>query len=82
MQQATVGTRYQIVIPKEIRTRIKGLSPGTKVMVKSLDAQTITIKKVEQNWVDKTQGIASKAWKNINTTKYLEALRNEWDRKS
>lgn len=80
MQQVTVGAKYQIVIPKEVRKKIKGLRPGSKVIVGSVDEQTITVKKVEKNWLDRTQGIAKEAWKNIDTTKYLEKLRNEWER--
>lgn len=81
MQQATIGTKYQIVIPKEIRNKVKGLKPGTKVKVSSLDSQTVEIKKVELNWVERTRGIATEAWKGINTTAELEKMRNEWDRK-
>ncbi len=82
MQQITVGTKYQIVIPKDIRKKIKGLKPGDKVIAQFLDDKTVAIRKVDQNWVSKTRGIAKDAWKNINTTKYLEDLKNEWDRKS
>ena len=82
MQQATIGTKYQIVIPKAIRNKVKGLTPGTKVKVSSLDSQTVEIKKVELNWVERTRGIATEAWKGIDTTAELEKMRNEWDRKS
>lgn len=80
--QVTVGIKYQIVIPKEIRQKIKGLKPGTKVMVKLLDEETIAIKRIEKSWVEATRGIAKGAWKDIDTTKYLENLRNEWNRTS
>lgn len=82
MKQVTVGTKNQIVIPKEIRQKVKGLKPGAKVIVNSTDSKTIEIRKIEENWVERTRGIANEAWKNIDTTKYLEDLRNEWDRKS
>ena len=82
MKQITVGTKYQIVIPKEVRNKVKGLKPGAKVIVNSTDLKTVEIRKVEENWVERTRGIASEAWKSIDTTKYLEDLRNEWDRKS
>lgn len=82
MKQITIGTKYQIVIPKEVRNKVKGLKPGAKVIVNSTDSKTVEIRKVEENWVERTRGIASEAWKNIDTTKYLENLRNEWDRKS
>lgn len=81
MQLTTVGSKYQIVIPKEVRKKIKGLRPGAKVAVRSLDTQTIAIKSIEKSWVEQTRGIAKEAWKGIDTTKYLEDLRNEWHRK-
>ncbi len=80
MQQVIVGRKYQIVIPKDVRKKIKGLKPGSKVLVKTQDNQTITIKTQEKSWVEVTQGIAKEAWKGIDTTKYLEKLRNEWKR--
>lgn len=79
--QVTVGSKYQIVIPKEVREKINGLKPGDKVVVKKVDKDTVTIKKVKKDWVERTRGIAKKAWKDIDTTKYLEDMRNEWDRK-
>lgn len=79
--QVTVGAKYQIVIPKEVRKKIKGLKPGSKVSVRQTDQETITIKTTPQNWLERTRGMMSEAWKGIDTTKYLEDLRNEWDRK-
>lgn len=79
--QVTVGTKYQIVIPKEVRKKIQGLRPGTKVTIKTTEKDTITIKKVKTDWVDRTRGLAREAWKGIDTTKYLEDLRNEWEHK-
>lgn len=81
MQQVTVGSKYQVVIPKEVRKKMKGLKPGSKVVVESLDEQTITVKRVEKNWVERTRGIAKATWKGIDTTQYLEGLRNEWNHK-
>lgn len=78
--QVTVGSKYQVVIPKEIRQKIKGLRPGSKVVVNSVDDKTIAIRQVEQNWMEKSRGIAKEAWKGIDTTEYLETLRNEWNR--
>lgn len=80
MQTVTIGIKYQIVIPKEVRRKIPGITPGRKVTVKPADTRTILIKPMPQDWVKQTQGIAKKAWKGIDTTKYLEELRNEWNR--
>lgn len=79
--QVTVGAKYQIVIPKEVRKKIKDLSPGQRVKVYSVDDRTITIKITPKDWIERTYGMMKKAWKGIDTTKYLEDLRNEWDRK-
>lgn len=82
MQQVTIGTKYQIVIPKEVRRTVKGLKPGSKVIVRRIDNKTIAIKTEEKNWLQRTRGMMKDAWKGIDTTKYLEDLRNEWDKKS
>lgn len=81
MQLVTIGSKYQIVIPKEVRRKIKGIKPGTKVMVSGVGEGTITIKTEKKSWVERTQGIAKEAWKGIDTTRYLDELRNEWARK-
>ena len=79
MQQVTVGTKYQIVIPKEVRKKIKGLRPGSKVSVNKLDENTIAIKTKPQDWVERTRGMMTEAWKNIDTTAELEKMRDEWE---
>ena len=80
MATATVGTKNQIVIPKAVRAQVKGLKPGEKVQVYSLDDQTVAIKLDGRDWYERTHGIAAEAWKDIDTTKYLDELRDEWER--
>lgn len=82
MQLVTVGQKYQVVIPKEVRKKIKNLKPGKKVGVYTPDeGKSITIEPDPQGWVDRTYGMMKDAWKGIDTTKYLGKLRSEWDRK-
>lgn len=81
MQLMTIGTKYQIVIPKEIRKKIKGIIPGAKVAIYSDGQGAIKIKTEARDWLERTRGMMKKAWKGIDTTKYLEDLRNEWDNK-
>lgn len=81
MQQVTVGTKYQIVIPKEVRKKVLGLKPGTKVGIYATDKSSIRIDAQPKSWIDRTRGMMKEAWKDINTTKYLEDLRNEWEHK-
>ena len=81
MQQVIIGTKNQIVLPKEIRKKIKGLKPGNKVKVYPLNENTVAIKVDIENWVESSRGIAKEAWKNIDTTAYLDKLRDEWHEK-
>lgn len=81
MQQVTVGSKYQIVIPKEIRRKMKGVKPGAKVGVYLVNGETATIKAEPKNWLERTRGMMTEAWKGIDTTKELEKMRDEWDDK-
>lgn len=82
MQVVTVGTKYQIVIPKQIRQKIKGIKPGAKVGVQPAPKNTVTIQPMQGDWVNRSAGIAREAWKNIDPSKELEKMRDEWEEKS
>ncbi len=81
MQVVTIGTKNQIVLPKEVREKIKGLKPGRKVMVYSIDADTIKIKASDKDWVERGYGLMKNAWKGGDPIKELEKMRNEWHEK-
>lgn len=81
MQLITIGTKNQIVLPKEVRNKIKGLKPGEKVMIYPLNDNTVAIKVDNRDWIQASQGITKNAWKDIDTTAYLDKLRNEWNEK-
>lgn len=80
MQTVTVGTKYQVVIPKKVREKLK-IKPGDKISIGAKNKESATLKTNATSWAERTRGIAKKAWKNIDTTKYLEDLRNEWEKK-
>lgn len=82
MEQVIVGTKYQVVIPKEVRRKVKGIKPGSKVSVGLSHEGIITVNTDPQDWLIRTRGMMKDAWRGINTTKYLQDLRNEWDKKS
>lgn len=81
MQLVTVGSKYQIVIPKEIRKKIKSLKPGRKVGVYSLDDKSIAIDPEPQTWVDRTYGLMKDAWKDVDPAAEIEKMRDEWEQK-
>ncbi|OGH05177.1 MAG: hypothetical protein A2W22_05925 [Candidatus Levybacteria bacterium RBG_16_35_11] len=78
MQQVTIGTKNQIVIPKYVREKINGLKPGEKVDVYALDENTLAIKVTEKSWLESSYGIMKKPWKGIDPIKEVEKMRNEW----
>lgn len=80
MQQVTVGPKYQIVIPKQLRTQIKGITPGSRVNVYS-SGDTIIINTSGKDWVKKNYGALKKYWNNVDPIKEIEKMREEWDDK-
>ena len=78
MQLVTIGTKNQIVLPKEVRKKVKGIKPGAKVMIYLVDEKTVQVKLEEKNWVDENYGLMKEAWKNIDPIAELEKMRNEW----
>ena len=79
MEQVTVSPKYQIVIPKKVRRKLN-VKPGDKVLVGIENKNKAIISPKKKSWAQESLGIAKEAWKNINTTKYLEDLRNEWEK--
>lgn len=79
MQLVTVGTKYQIVIPKEIRKKMRGVKPGSKIGLNAVDENTATIKTEPQSWVDRTSGMMTEAWKDIDPIKELQKMKDEWE---
>lgn len=79
MQLVTVGAKYQIVIPKEVRKKIKGIRPGIKVGLYPADQETISIKVPEKNWVEESYGFMKDTWKGIDPVKEVEKMRDEWE---
>lgn len=78
MQLITIGTKNQIVLPKEVRRKINGLQPGNKVKIYSLTNQSLIIKVDTQNWLENSYGLMKKAWNTINPIKEAHQTREEW----
>jgi len=81
MEQTSVNIKYQVVIPKAIRKKVK-VKPGQKMNVNVSGEQIILSPapaKTKWNWphdhIKKLGGI----WKPEEIDKYLEEERNSWD---
>lgn len=78
MEQVTIGTKNQIVIPRRIRAQITGLKPGRKVKIYSQDKQTVIIKLDRQSWLESSYGLMKEAWSKINPSKEIDQSRDQW----
>ena len=81
MNQTTVSTKYQVVVPKEVRRIIK-VKPGQKLNVHVFGEQIIlspTTSKKKMNWPHDHIKILKNPWANENPAKYLEKERSSWD---
>lgn len=78
MQQVTVGPKYQIVIPKELRKN-RNITPGSKVALSESGSGEIIIHTDAQSWVEKTSGMMTEAWKDIDPIAQLEKMKDEWE---
>lgn len=77
MQQlVTIGPKYQIVIPKEVRKKIKGIKPGNKVDVQ-VDKNIISVKPVAINWTDLNYGKYKKYLKGADLE--VKEMSDEWE---
>ena len=80
MQTVTVGPKYQVVIPKEVRKKIKGVKAGSKVRV-FVQKGSVVLRPVEDDWVERTYGSMKEVWKDNNPILELNKMRDEWERK-
>lgn len=74
MSTATIGTRYQVVIPKRVREQI-GLRPHTKVAVDVSDGAVVIRPLPEDGW----RGAGRELADGTDATDYVKKLRAEWE---
>ena len=81
MNQTLVSSKYQVVIPKEIRRKIK-VKPGQKLDVDVM-GEKIVLSPAKQTkklkWPHDYIKLLKKDWENIDVEKYLEQERASWD---
>lgn len=73
---ATVGSKYQMVIPKQIRQELK-IKPGDKLHIDADEEGIITLTVAPKNWVEQNFGALKGYWKGINMVEEVEKIRNE-----
>jgi len=71
-----VGPKYQVVIPSEIRQRIK-IKPQDEVLVDIIGDVVIIIPK-PASFTDFMIGLGKEVWEGIDTKDYLRKERESW----
>ena len=73
-----VSSKYQIVVPSEVRTRL-GIEAGDRLDVAITD-EAIVIRKRPTRPSDRLRGLgAGKGWYEPDPDTYLSRLRDEWE---
>jgi AbrB family looped-hinge helix DNA binding protein len=73
MTEATIGARYQVVIPKNERRRLK-LKPGSKVDVQAEKDRIVIYPAATKSW----RGIGKDIADDGDVSDYVKRLREEW----
>ena len=77
MSMATVGSRYQVVIPSRERKQI-GLKRNTHVLVEAREDYII----VQPMGGRRVRGIGSELRDGTDATDYVRRLRSEWEKRA
>ena len=75
MTFVTVGSRFQVVIPKEERTRLK-LKPNTKVAIEARDDHLVIFPVRDSG----LRGLGKELANGTDAGDYVKRLRQEWSR--
>lgn len=82
MNQTIVSTKYQIVIPRQIRKRIK-VEPGQKMNINISGDQIILSPaqtKQQLSWPEDHIKKLKNPWTGEDTQKYLDEERDSWEK--
>jgi len=79
VSEVKVSSKYQVVIPKEAREKV-GLGKGDTRIV-NVEDDVITMRRRPESFTEYGRGLHRDVWEKIDTEKYLEELRREWERR-
>ena len=81
--KSKISTKYQIVIPKEVRMVLKDAAPGTSVYITPINKKTIKIELADKkSWIEKYGGILPLGTFGKDPVKTIRKMRDEWDERS
>ena len=75
MSTATLSSKYQVVIPKEVRSAMR-LTSGLKVSIYPINSDYALISKQPDDYVQALKGLGKDVWKALGGgNKYLKPLK-------
>lgn len=78
MYATTLSQKYQIVVPKEVRKKLR-LGIGTKVAIYPLDDSRAVLLKQPTDHVVALQGLGKDVWEAFGgTDSYIQQERSSW----
>ena len=72
-----VSSKYQVVIPKRIREKLK-LEKGDALTI-SLRGETIIMRVRPESFAEYTLGLHGDVWRDTEATEYVEEERSRWE---
>lgn len=72
----TVSSKYQIVIPREVREKLD-LKAGDKLVIKA-NSEKIIIYPQPKSYVKYALGLGKEIWQGIDATEYVKKERQTW----
>lgn len=79
MYKSTINTKYQIVLPKELRKLVSGIIPGNTVIITINDDNSLMISPQDSKimWADRVKDTAENIYGN-DPDQYIQNLRKKW----
>ena len=72
-----VSSKNQIAVPAAVRKQL-GIKPGDRLRIEVDGKRAILEREEHASVLDELLSIAPEIWQGIDTTAYIEELRNEW----
>lgn len=76
---STVTTKYQVVIPKNIRRAVK-IKTGDKVTMQTMGDLIILHPPKKQGWASSLRGLGKNLWRGIDPLDYINQERQSWQK--
>ena len=79
MSETTISPKYQVVIPKDVRQKLK-IKEGQRLQVYPM-GDSIILSPKPKSYTEKMLGLGKELWKGIDPLEYVLSEREDWDKK-